>query len=144
MPFICRYWSRELPTIAAIPVELVCLLLAINSKNSTIEEDNSYSIIMGVISMQMMRQYSGVGHSKPKPSSSSMQLSKKRRFAVYPPKQYPAADKHFLVEIEDVHPPNHINHLKDVHRVHHVILIVLYPYHLHCLHCLMLFIYQMI
>ena len=51
---------------------------------------------MGVISMQMMRQYqySGVGHSKPKPSSSSMQLSKKRRFAVYPPKQYPAADKH--------------------------------------------------
>ena len=49
---------------------------------------------MGVISMQMMRQYSGVGQSKPKPSSSSMQLSKKRRFAVYPPKQYPAADKH--------------------------------------------------
>ena len=49
---------------------------------------------MGVISMQMMRQYNGVGQSKPKPSSSPMQLSKKRRFAVYPPKQYPAADKH--------------------------------------------------
>ena len=95
MPFIC-IGVVNCQRFAAIPVELVSLLLTINSKNSTIEEHNSYSIIMGVISMQMMRQYSGVGHSKPKPkpSSSPMQLSKKRRFAVYPPKQYPAADKH--------------------------------------------------
>ena len=29
---------------------------------------------MGVISMQMMRQYSGVGHSKPKPKPSTREL----------------------------------------------------------------------
>jgi len=63
---------------------------------------------MGVISMQMTRQYNSIGQSMPRPSSSrKLSNTKKRRFAVYPPKQYPSVDMHSSYRNRRFSSPSH-------------------------------------
>jgi len=69
---------------------------------------------MGVISMQMSRQHNNFGQSKPRPLSSrkvsnsnTNTKSKKRRFALYPPKQYPSVDMHSSCRNKRCSSPSH-------------------------------------
>lgn len=65
---------------------------------------------MGVISMQVMRQYNGVGQSKSKPEPSSS--SQKSVGSLYPQEQYPAVDEHSSRKNRRCSSPSHQSSIK--------------------------------